>query len=105
METPQETRQKDATLTVYFDGSCPLCTAEINHYARQEGASCIHFVDVSSDTADIGPDLSAETAMRRFHVRQADGKLLSGAKGFIAIWQVLPRWRVAAKLARLPVFR
>ena len=92
----------DETLTVYFDGSCPLCTAEINHYKRQEGADCLNFVDVSQEGTHPGPDLSPRDAMRRFHVRRADGGLVSGARGFVAIWQVLPRWRWAARVGSLP---
>lgn len=89
-------------LTVYFDGSCPLCTAEIGHYAACRGAERLRFVDVSAPGADPGPGLSPEEALRRFHVRWADGRLLSGASGFAAIWGLLPGWRLAARIAALP---
>ena len=88
-------------LTVYFDGSCPLCTLEIDHYKRQSGAQKLCFVDASS-SPDLGSDLPRETALGRFHVREANGALLSGARGFVAIWSILPRWRWAARLAGLP---
>lgn len=91
-----------ADLIVYFDGSCPLCTAEIGHYAACRGAERLRFVDVSAPGADPGPGLSPAAALRRFHVRRADGQLLSGARAFAAIWALLPGWRLAARLAALP---
>ena len=54
--------------TVYFDGSCPLCTFEIGHYASQTGGNHLNFVDVSQKVPDLGSDLSADAAMRRFTV-------------------------------------
>ena len=91
-----------AELTVYFDGSCPLCTAEIGHYAACRGADRLRFVDVSAPGADPGPGLAPQDALRRFHVRRADGQLLSGARAFAAIWAALPGWRHAARAAALP---
>jgi predicted DCC family thiol-disulfide oxidoreductase YuxK len=89
-------------LTVYHDGSCPLCRMEIDHYRRQDGAGLIRFVDVAQPDAEIGPDLDRGTAMARFHVRGRDGAVVSGAAGFVRVWKLLPRWRFAARIARLP---
>ena len=87
------------TLTVYFDGSCPLCRAEIDHYSRQEGADALCFCDVSEA---VPQDLTQQQAMARFHVRDDEGVLVSGAAAFVSIWRVLPKWRWAARVASLP---
>lgn len=88
--------------TVYYDGSCALCSIEIAHYRRQAGAEAIEWVDVGHEAADPGPGLSREAAMARFHVRDANGRLVSGAAGFALVWSRLDSWRWAARLARLP---
>lgn len=88
--------------TIYFDGGCPLCTIEIEHYASQPGSKQLDFVDVSDQRVELVPELSFRAARERFHVRRADGTLVSGAKAFVAIWNVLPRWYWAARIARIP---
>lgn len=90
------------SLTVYYDGGCPLCQAEINHYRKQAGADIICFRDVSISEEKLAGDLTKEQAMKRFHVRGHDGLLLSGAAAFVAVWSTLPRWKWAARLAALP---
>ena len=88
--------------TVYYDGSCPLCSAEINHYASRSGGNNLHLVDVSVEHAELGSDLTSEKAMSRFHVRKQDGELLSGARAFVEVWRALPGWSWASRLANIP---
>jgi predicted DCC family thiol-disulfide oxidoreductase YuxK len=87
-------------LTVYYDGACPLCMAEIGHYKSQSGAERICFVDASRD--EMPEDLDRNTALGRFHARKPDGTLVSGAEGFAEIWCALPKWKWAARLAAIP---
>ena len=98
----QANGETPAKATVYFDGACPLCTAEISHYKSQAGGDQICFVDASQANAQLGPDLNVDAAMRRLHVRLPDGTLVSGARAVAIIWQTLPGWRWAARIARIP---
>ena len=88
--------------TVYFDGSCPLCRAEIGYYRREDQDRALCFVDIS-ETGAVPPDgVTQERAMKRFHVRASDGRVFSGAAAFVEVWTRLPRWSCAARAASLP---
>ena len=88
--------------TVYFDGSCPLCRAEIGYYQRKDQDRVFCFVDIS-ETGAVPPDgITQERAMKRFHVRASDGRVLSGAAAFVEVWTRLPRWCWAGRVASLP---
>ncbi len=89
-------------LTIYHDGSCPLCRKEIAHYRRQSGAERLAFVDVSAPDCEPGANLERQAALSRFHVRLPDGTLRSGAAGFAAVWRQLPAWRWPARVASVP---
>jgi len=86
---------------VFFDGDCPLCRAEIGMYQRQ-GAQA-RFTDVSTG-AGAPPEIGADAAMKRFHVRRADGVLVSGAAAFAELWKATPGWRWLGHIAALPPF-
>lgn len=88
--------------TVYFDGSCPLCRAEIGYYRRKDQSGALCFIDVSQPGAVTPEGVSRQRAMKRFHVRAMDGQVLSGAAAFVEIWTRLPRWSWAARAASLP---
>jgi len=83
-----------ALITVYYDGSCPLCRKEIAFYQRCKGGDRIDWTDVSAAGA-LGPEdgLTCQAAMARFHVRGPDDHLYSGAQAFVKLWLALPAWR------------
>ncbi|MFM7507669.1 MAG: demethoxyubiquinone hydroxylase family protein [Rubrivivax sp.] len=102
MTRPPSTPEAD-TLTVLYDGGCPLCRREIAHVqglAQRQGDAGLCFVDISADAACDAAERAALLA--RFHVQRGDGTRLDGAAAFVAMWQRLPGWRWLARLARLP---
>lgn len=90
-------------LTLYYDGGCPVCTREIGFYQRRRGADRIRWVNLAQcEDGELGTDLSREAAYSRLHARLPDGRLVSGARAFAALWQNLPAFRLAGRIAALP---
>lgn len=88
-----------AGLTVFYDGACPLCQREISFYKRREGADGISWVDVNDvPKCEVAPGLSKDQALARFHVLNADGRLLTGGAAFAGLWAALPGFRVWGRL-------
>lgn len=93
----------EAAACVYFDGGCPLCSREIAAYRNARGGERLRWVDAQACAdPELGPALPRDAALRRLHVRLPDGRLVSGAAAFVAIWQHLPAFRGLARLARVP---
>lgn len=93
------------TLTVLYDGACPLCRREIAHVqglAQRQGDSGLCFVDIGGDDDDAAHAAERALLLARFHVQRADGTRLHGAAAFVAMWGRLPGWRWLARLAQLP---
>lgn len=88
--------------TVFFDGSCPLCRREISVYQRATPSAPIDWVDVSATGSASMAGRSCGELMARFHVRNADGVMLSGAAAFVALWLLFPSWRWLGRLGSLP---
>ena len=91
-----------ATLTVLYDGACPLCRREIDMYRRLQADVPLCFADISDSDVPLPEGATREQLMARFHVRRPDGSLESGAHAFLALWSVLPGWRWLAMAGRLP---
>ena len=89
--------------TIFYDGACPLCTAEISVYRKCAGAEKVAFVDISAPESDfVCPGVDKAIALKRFHVRAAEGTLVSGAEGFGHLWLALPAWRWLGRIVLLP---
>ena len=89
-------------LTVLYDAACPLCRREIAVYRGLRSDTPLCFADVSADDTALPPGTTRAQLLARFHVRRADGQLLSGAAAFLALWSELPGWRWLARVGRLP---
>jgi predicted DCC family thiol-disulfide oxidoreductase YuxK len=89
------------SITVMFDGACPLCRREIGMYQSLAPLQAVSWRDVSKDHAGLSPQDQAKY-MARFHVQLQDGRMVSGAAAFVALWLVMPGWRWLGRIARLP---
>jgi predicted DCC family thiol-disulfide oxidoreductase YuxK len=87
------------SVTVFFDGACPLCRREIALMRRLDRRGAIRFVDVSDETTTCPMDRAALLA--RFHASE-NGRLLSGARAFAAMWRAIPILRPLGVFADLP---
>lgn len=79
-----------AEVTVWFDGDCPLCVREISLMRRLDRRRAIEFVDV---TGGQGCPIDQQRLLERFHAREQDGELVSGAAAFAAMWRAIPLLR------------
>ena len=80
-------------LTLYYDGQCPLCVAEIEFLQSRSTKDQLAFVDVTQTGFEAaGHHISCEAAMAQIHGRTADGQVLVG----------VPVFATAYRLAQLP---
>ena len=87
---------------VYYDGLCHLCSREIDHYRRQKGAQKIQFVDITAEGFDaVLEGLNPAIVHKQIHAKREDGTLKTGVDAFVEIWDHLPRYQWAARIARI----
>ena len=98
--------QTSKSLTIFFDGSCPICSKEINFYKMRAGADELSWVDVSDEEIPIPIQTrSREELMARFHVLSSSGELVSGGAAFAELWASLPAFKIFGKIFKLPILR
>lgn len=87
--------------TVFYDGGCPICRREIDHYRKLDTGHNVNWCDIHAEPDAVeGSGVSFEDAMARLHVLDRQGALRSGAEAFTVIWDELRGWRWLAKLVR-----
>jgi predicted DCC family thiol-disulfide oxidoreductase YuxK len=71
------------SLTIYYDGECPLCLAEIHFLANRNSLGLLEFVDVAAPQYDeTAHQLSCKLALATMQGRLADGTQLEGIPVF-----------------------
>ena len=89
---------------VFFNNSCNICRAEINHYKKHSDNS-IEWVDVTNnEEAKRITSKTYKELLRRMHVLQ-DGKVIDGAESFLIIWKNVPKYNFLFKIFKIkPLF-
>ena len=89
-------------MKVYYNESCNICRAEINHYKKQNIEE-IDWVDITNNvTAERETLKDNKALLRRLHVKK-DGKIFSGAEAFLLVWKKIPKYKFLYNLFRLPI--
>lgn len=96
----------DAKPKTYYNGACPVCRAEIEHYRQCAVAdrASMDWCDVSQSRAALKKrGVDEDQILRRLYVEMPDGRLLGGVDAFLAIWRGVPRLNWIARIVSLPV--
>ncbi len=93
-------------LEIFYDGSCLVCSAEIDVYRKRNPEDRLRFVDISAENFDaLAYDKELSDFMARLYVRDAEGRFFSGVEAFRLIWQAYPSgsvYRLLSALIGLP---
>ena len=89
-------------MKVYYNESCSICRAEINHYKKQNIEE-IDWVDITDNVAAEEETLkNNKTLLRRLHVEE-DGQVFGGAKAFLLVWKKIPKYKFLYTFFKLPI--
>ena len=86
---------------LFFDGGCPLCRKEINHYIKIDREKRVDWIDITQSDALLAAEgLSFAETMRLIHAVDKEGARQIGVPAFLVIWDELPGYRWLAKVVR-----
>jgi predicted DCC family thiol-disulfide oxidoreductase YuxK len=94
-------RTTDTPARLFYDGACPLCSAEIRRL-RQAGDDSLRTIDIHGPEVDASED--RDRLLRTLHYITPDGEQLVGLDANVAAWQHT-RWGFAWRWLRWPVVR
>ena len=94
-----------AQLRIYTDGSCEFCLWARSLVEPLDGNRRLDFRDFNRPEIAAETPYSATELGRRMHVLSPDGHWQAGFWGWVAIFDVLPRYKWLGRLLRWIPFR
>lgn len=82
--------QPMSEVTVFYDGSCPLCAREIGLLRRLDRRGRLSFEDVADADAPVSCPIDRRELLARFHARLPSGEVVEGARAFTEAYAVVP---------------
>jgi len=90
--------------TLFYDGACPLCQAEIIFLSGRNQANLLDFVDINSERFDSQKlGISCEAALAAMYGQFASGKLIQGVAVFPEAYRRANLPRLAWFFSRKPL--
>ena len=92
-------------ITIFYDGACPLCVAEMTKLKESDSRGFIDLIDINlSDFNDRHPEINREKALKILHGKLSDGSILLGLDVTHYAWKSVGKHRWIA-LIRMPVLK
>lgn len=99
----QQTQNSATKDTLYFDGTCPLCSKEISLLKKLINESII-FADIHTLSSNDANTPTREALLRRLHLKQTSGEWLIGLDANVAVWSYT-KYGFLFKILRWPILR
>lgn len=90
----------EAKIIVYYDGACPRCLREMAVYRwldRRDRVIWFNVVGNESELVEQGID--PEAAIKKLHIRLANGEIVKDVEAFAVLWNLIPVLRPLAWIA------
>ena len=92
-------------LTIFYDGGCPLCAAEMRHLNSLDSARKIAYEDIyAADFSARFPQIDQREADRILHGQLANGELIYGLDVTYQAWVLVGKRKWVAIL-RWPIIK
>ncbi len=89
------------SLSIFYDGNCPLCLAEIHVLKNNNHQQLLTFVNVHDENA-VDQTINCDLALEVIHAQLAGGKVIKGPKVFEEAYKrsdlTLMKWLFSFKL-------
>ncbi len=94
------------TITVYFDGQCPLCVNEVAKWKKAAFEYEVEWLDITdNDELLLSHGIDPRKALLELHTKTDDGRILTSIDSYALLLRNLPRWKYFGWLIGLPVIK
>jgi predicted DCC family thiol-disulfide oxidoreductase YuxK len=98
----------NARITVYYDGACPRCIRDRQHYEKLSGPSRdqVCWFDITGQEKQLRKlGIDPQKALTELHVQDEHGRIFSELDAYILLMHKVPVLKPVAWLIGLPLIR
>ncbi len=85
-------------LTIFYDGTCPLCAKEMRSLKEHDAKGLLKTVDIYSDEFSHFPEINPDEANRILHAIDSKGQLILGLDAAHKAWTLVGKGKLYAPL-------